>query len=238
MKIAINVVATNRYIYFLNDLCDSISSFLDTENNEVNLIVYTNVDIPESIYSKHSNISIKKRYIDHEPWPYPTLKRFHYFIMEKDFLISCDYSYYIDVDSIFIGKIKDQIFTKEGTVGTIHPCLSGGIGTPERNPLSQAYIPLGSNNKYFCGGFFGGTGKSFVSMTESIKESIEKDMGNGIMAIWHDESHLNKFFYENPPELILETPFAVAENYTNKEKESVILFIDKNSRGGHQFFRE
>ena len=44
MKIAINVVATNRYIYFLNDLCDSISSFLDTENNEVNLIVYTNVD--------------------------------------------------------------------------------------------------------------------------------------------------------------------------------------------------
>ena len=74
-------------------------------------------------------------------------------------------------------------------------------------------------------------------MTESIKASIEKDMGNGIMAIWHDESHLNKFFYENPPELILETPFAVAESLTQKYESSKILFLDKKLKGGHYFFR-
>jgi histo-blood group ABO system transferase len=235
MKIAINVIATNKYINFLPDLVKSIDDFL-FKNSDVLIIVHTNSNINE-INSSSGRIKILKNEIEHEPWPFTTLKRFHYFNKVKDLIAKSDYSFYIDADSLFIGEMKEEFLPTGGMLGTIHPCLFFGNGTPERNPESKAFISPSENNRYFCGGFFGGDSKSFLKMSEKICSNIDEDLSKGIIAIWHDESHINRFFLDNPPNFIMEPPFAVAESLTRKYESSKILFLDKKLKGGHDFFR-
>lgn len=234
MKIALNLIATNKYISFLDVICPSIEEFFFPEA-DLTVIVHTNLDLPESL-SSYKRIRFVRNEIQHEPWPFTTLKRFEYFLSARKELSKSDYCFYIDVDSLFINKIPTDIL-KKGIFGTIHPCLFVGPGSPERNPESKAYIPIGSDNRYFCGGFFGGSSEEFIKMSEFILANIQDDLSRGIIAVWHDESHLNRYLYDNPPALLLDHPFAVAENLTPIKEGSKILFLDKSVRGGHDFFR-
>lgn len=236
MRIGLNLIATNKYFHFVPKILESIEKFFFI-NDDVTILIHTNMDTG-NIISSRNNINIIKNEIEHEPWPFTTLKRFHYFSNAKIQMCECVLIFYIDVDSIFIGTIESSMLPKDGIFATLHPCLFQGEGTPERNPLSKAFIPIGSNNKYFCGGFFGGFKKEFYEMCEKIKDDIDSDLKNNYIAIWHDESHLNRFLYENPPSLILKPPFAVAENITQASKESKIIFLDKQKIGGHLFFRD
>ena len=56
-----------------------------------------------------------------------------------------NYSFYIDADSLFIGEMKEEFLPVGGMIGTIHPCLFSGNGTPERNPNSKAFISHSEN---------------------------------------------------------------------------------------------
>ncbi len=236
-KIAINVIATNKYINFIDGLCDSIANCLFKES-EITLIVYSNLHIPNEVISKHPKFNFVSKHIEHEKWPFTTLKRFEYFLMAKEDILACDYAFYVDADSLFINETKEDILPPSGMIGTIHPCLHQGVGTPERNPQSKAYIPQNANNRYFCGGFFGGKSEDFINVSEHIKKNIDDDYSRNIIAIWHDESHLNKYFFQDPPAKILEWPYAAAENLVKPTENSGILFLDKNSRGGVNFYRE
>ena len=233
--VSINVIATNKYVNFLPDLVNSINDFL-FKDSKILVIVHTNSSL-DGIDPVNKRIKIIKNEIEHEPWPYTTLKRFHYFNKAKDLIERSDYSFYIDADSLFIGEMGEDFLPESGMIGTIHPCLSSGNGTPERNPQSKAFISPSENNRYFCGGFFGGDSKSFLEMSEKVFLNIEEDLSKNIIAIWHDESHINRFFFDNPPFSILEPPFAVAESLTPRHDSSKILFLDKNLKGGHEFFR-
>jgi histo-blood group ABO system transferase len=235
MKILLNIIATNKYISFLDVICPTIGSNF-FKNSEITVLVHTNSELPEGL-EKYNKIKFIKNPIEHENWPLTTLKRFHYFLSCEEILREHDYCFYIDADSQFIGEMEENILPEVGTIGTIHPCLFSGNGTPDRNPNSQAYIPYGANNRYFCGGFFGASALEFIKMSHQIMENIDQDLKNGVMAIWHDESHLNKWFFLNPPNLILDNPFAIAENLTTIQSSSKVLFLDKATRGGHDFFR-
>lgn len=79
-------------------------------------------------------------------------------------------------------------------------------------------------NTYFAGGFNGGSSKEFLRMSREIKENIEKDYEKNIIAIWHDESHMNKWFYENKPDIVLGTQYCIPSNrVTDKTKISAIV---------------
>ena len=235
MKIILNLIATNKYINFLPEILDSVDLYFFPQS-DVTVVIHTNVDIPEEMV-ENRRVSIKTNLIEHEPWPFTTLKRFHYFNTISEEILRSEYAFYIDVDSKFIKTIDDDILPKSGLIGTIHPCLFDGPGTPERNPNSEAYIPHGSNNRYFCGGFIGGSSEEFINMSREIIGRIQRDLEKDIIAVWHDESHINKYFYQNKPEVILDHPFAVAENLNEIREASRILFLDKSVRGGHDFFR-
>ena len=235
MRITLNLIATNKYTAFLPEILDSIDEYF-FRDSDVDVIIHTNQDIRKDLFENRRFRQIINK-IEHEPWPYTTLKRFHYFDSTSDIILKSDYCFYIDVDSLFVKSIGTEILPVKGLIGTIHPCLYQGEGSPERNPSSEAYIPYGSNNRYFCGGFIGGTSNEFLEMSREIISRIQKDLDNGIIAVWHDESHINKYFYQNRPEVVLDHPFAAAENLTEIKEGSKILFLDKSVRGGHDFFR-
>jgi histo-blood group ABO system transferase len=235
MKILLNIIATNKYVWFLDKIVPSIDQFF-FPNEEVTVLVHTNNTLSPSVY-EHKRLKILINEIPHEGWPFITLKRFHYFLKEEKILSDHDYCFYIDADSLFIKEINQSHISESGMFGTIHPCLFNGPGTPERNPNSLAYIPEGSNNRYFCGGFFGGSSEDFVQTSKIIKQNIDTDLSNGIIAVWHDESHLNHFFFHNPPSVVFDNPFAVAENLTQEQNNSHIKFLDKSTIGGHDYFR-
>jgi histo-blood group ABO system transferase len=172
--------------------------------------------------------------IEHEPWPAPTLKRFEYFSLAESLIRESNFSFYIDVDSLFIRDIElSNLGINEdfkGMIGTLHPGYYGRCGTPERRPISLAYIPKEANNSYYCGGFFGGSSESFLDFIFLMKSNIQNDLEKGIIAIWHDESHLNKYFYTNPPKSVLGVGFTCPEERRFKEDyfmEPYIIFLNK-----------
>jgi histo-blood group ABO system transferase len=63
-----------------------------------------------------------------------------------------------------------------------------------------------------------------------MKSNIQNDLEKGVIAIWHDESHLNKYFYTNPPKSVLGVGFTCPEESRFKEDhfmEPYIIFLNK-----------
>jgi histo-blood group ABO system transferase len=235
MRVVLNVIATNKYTFFLNGLITSAEqNFLP--GVEKTYIIHTNVplDIQGDLVGK-----VIVNHIEHESWPGPTIKRFHYFLMQEDAIASSDYCFYVDVDSLFVREISgSDVLPLNGMAGTLHTSFYGNGGTPERNPASRACIPHGSDNKYFFGGFFGGDSESFIETCKELRASIDEDFSNDIVAVWHDESHLNRFFFENPPARIFDNYMAVPEEFPlDQYTNARLIFLQKGKYGGHDYFR-
>ena len=228
MKICILNIATNKYIQFVESLLDSIEeNFLN--GHEISALVFTDHEIEES----SNNVKIVK--IDHEPWPIPTLKRYHYFMKEEEYISQFDYCFYLDVDMRIVGKVGDEILGD--LVATQHPGFwfkNRNEFSYERRPKSTAYIPYEEGKMYYAGGFNGGKPEHFLKMSKDIVDNIEKDFENNLIAVWHDESHMNRYLLNNPPTVELTPsycyPEAVEHNPAawNVPFEPKILALDKN----------
>ena len=227
-KSLMNIIATGKYEKYVEGIVNSlVVNFLP--ETELKIIVYT--DSKKILKSDDQNIIAIK--INHEPWPYPTLKRFHYFILALDHIEKSDYSFYIDVDSFFRKKVDLNILgflDSSGIIGTVHPGFYGSSGTPETRKESTAYIPKDHRFIYHCGGFFGGNSPDFIHLTKTIKKNIDEDLSKGIIAIWHDESHLNRYFLDYPPFKSMDKGFSSPEELLgqDKYKDPYIVFIDKS----------
>ena len=228
MKICILNIATNKYIQFVEPLLNSIEKNFLTEH-DISALVFTEHKIEECT----DNVKISQ--IEHEPWPIPTLKRYHYFLKEREHISQFDYCFYMDVDMRIDSKVGDEILGD--LVATQHPGFwfkSNDQFSYERNPNSTAYVPMGEGKMYFAGGFNGGRPKDFLKMSETIVNNIEKDFENGIIAVWHDESHMNRYLIDTPPTIELNPSYCFPEAaYYNPQGwhvpfEPKILALEKN----------
>jgi histo-blood group ABO system transferase len=150
-----------------------------------------------------------------EPLGYPreTLFRYNTILTQEELLLGYDYLFYSDADMRFVADVKPEDIFSRGLTATLHPGFIGTSGTPERRPESRAYVPVRAKNSYFAGGFIGGRLDCFLPMARDIAADVKLDEGRGITAIWHDESHLNRYLYDHPPSKILSPSFCYPEGY-------------------------
>jgi hypothetical protein len=140
-------------------------------------------------------------------FPNATLLRYHLISGVRDSLLKYENIFYCDADMLFAAPITEDEILSSGITATEHP---GYLDHPERanyesNPVSTAYLKQART--YFCGGFNGGTSAAYLEMAKTIREGVEADFKHGIVALWHDESHLNRYCYDNPPARILSPAF-------------------------------
>jgi len=223
LRIGVVVIATNSYTSFIGPLYDSMKKYFMLDKTiDVTMIVFTNQTIGIQ--------GIREVRIDHEPWPMMTLKRFHVFYNNRELLREFDYLVYMDADTRFVDAVGSEVLGD--LVVTNHAGFYGNHRRTfpyEKNPKSRAYISPKEGTNYVCGGFFLGRRDAFLNMAKSLMEAIDTDLSNNIIAMWHDESHLNRYIIDHPPSKILHPMYCYHEdrqfNYSPK-----ILAITKNDK--------
>ena len=129
-----------------------------------------------------------------EGWPNATMMRYH--ILSRH-LPDTDYIFLIDADMVIAQRIGPEILPLggKGFTATLHPGYIGKMSHElphERRPESAAFVPETHRDRYYAGGFVGGSRVSMRTLCADIMGIIDRDAKRGIVPIFHDESALNK----------------------------------------------
>lgn len=208
MRIGLAVVATGKYLPLAVEMARSAREyFLRQHHVRVFIGSETHALLPHYAFSC---------YWQHWGWPGATLYR-HSFVLGLAGLFeeqNYDYVFMVDADMRFVAPVGDEILSD--LVGTIHPGFWNkprSQFTYEDRPESRAYIPHGSGEKYYAGGFQGGRTATYLAACREIARRIDADEDRGITAVWHDESHWNRYLFENPPTLELDPGYCYPESW-------------------------
>jgi histo-blood group ABO system transferase len=136
-----------------------------------------------------------------EGWPAATMRRYHVIVDQADRFSDASHIFHVDADMLFVAPVGPEILGR--LVGTRHPGYIGRRGTYEERLESTAYVAPDEGRVYYCGGFVGGERTAFLQLAEAIQAGVDEDARNGIVATWHDESHLNRYLVDHPPEVTL-----------------------------------
>lgn len=234
MKIAICFIGTGKYLNFLPKYYQNIHKYF-LPNVEKNFLVFTDGDgdFPEDVKVYHQ---------EHLEWPYITLKRFEIIQKAKEEIKKNDWFVFIDADTLVVESIKYEDFFDDSKsfFGVHHPCHFLQMpphnkfpGAFEINPLSKSCIKEEDDlSVYYQGCLWGGKSSEIFELIEKLESRINQDLENNVIAVWHDESHLNKFFIENKSRVnTLGPEYAYPEvfnNYCNFEPKIVHLAKDNS----------
>ncbi|XP_077904667.1 globoside alpha-1,3-N-acetylgalactosaminyltransferase 1 isoform X8 [Ictidomys tridecemlineatus] len=115
-----------------------------------------------------------------------------------------DYLFCLDVDMVFRNLWGPE--TLGELVAAIHPgyfTASRQQFPYERRRASTAFVADSEGDFYYGGAVFGGRVASVYEFTRVCHMAILTDKANGIMAIWQEESHLNRHFISHKPSKVL-----------------------------------
>lgn len=217
MRIGLCVIATGKYGRFVGPLWESAQRFF-LVGHEVRLWLFS--DAPPLVPCEWVPTA-------HRPWPGPTLYRYHTLLEAENQLRAMDYVFYCDADMRFVAPVGEEVLGKQ--VAVLHPGFYGKPAcefTYERRPQSRACIPPGEGNHYYAGGFQGGCTENYLSAARSMRQAIDDDLRRDLVAVWHDESHWNRYCLDHPPSVVLPPAYCCPESWPIPERK--LLALDKN----------
>lgn len=236
VKVAILYICTGKYDIFWKDFFKTSESYF-LPDCEKQYFVFTDA----TSISYQNNPRIHKIYQQKLGWPFDTLKRFEIFLKAEEKLRNFDYLFFLNANMRFVDRVDESILPshEEGLLAVLHPYFYNKERSElpyEANPLSAAYIAPDEGKCYFMGGFNGGTSPRYLELIKDISLRIQKDLSKGIIARWHDESHLNKYLLERSVK-ILTPQYGYPEGF-DLDLIPKIIILDKGKFGGHSWLRD
>ncbi len=170
--------------------------------------------------------------------------RFQIFLNIKEQLQEFDYIFFLNANMLPVAPVGDEILPTEeqGLMVMIHSFFyqkDRSEFTYETNPASTAYIPPDQGKYYFRGSFNGGISHVFLQAYSQMLDNTLTDLNNNIIAIWHDESHLNKYVLDKNP-LILPPEYGCCEGEVLPrplKAKAILLDKAKPKYGGLAYLR-
>lgn len=218
MNITILLISTRRYDQFVAPLIKSIEKyFLPTHNIKISLFT-----------DKFHTLSLGRAKVEQTRIPsigFPEATLFRYkTLTTKEY--DTDYLFYMDVDMLVVDTVGDEILGD--IVAVRHPGFYIGGGSWEiENKKSTAYISNISGLFYYAGGFQGGKTENYYGAMEKMRDNIQIDKDNKTMACWHDESHWNKYLYDNKNFLSLSPSYCMPEPKLKRHEWRLNSFVPR-----------
>ena len=234
ITVAILYVCTGKYICFWDEFFNSCEKhFLpDTPKH---YYVFT-----DQHFAQEDAPNVTRIHQENLGWPDNTLRRFHMFLNVENDLSRHDYLFFFNANCLFRKDISLDFLPADNEqllVGR-HP---GNVDKEpdqmpyERRSRSRACIPFGTGKDYVCGGVNGGHSKTFLRFAKSARDAIDADYHDGVVAVWHDESHLNRYVLDHP-HVVRHAGYCYPAKWKLSE-ELHIEIRDKTDFGGHAKLR-
>ena len=235
MKVGILYICTGRYDMFWKEFYESCeNNFLP--NCEKEYYVFT--DSKSEEFKMHPNVNVF--YKEKLPWPLPAILRYQYFL-SVDYNLDVEYLFFFNANMRIEGAVSKEEFlpTKENFVALSHPSLYNKKPqefTYEPRVDSTAYIDKDKGEHYFMSSLMGGKVKPFLDACRVMDKNIQIDLYKNIIALWHDESHWNRYLLGRSDVKILSPSYGYPQEMT-LPFECKIMLRDKHLHGGHKFLR-
>lgn len=227
-NIAIFYICTGKYNILWKEFYESSEEFFLSEHHK-EYFVFTDV---ENLEYEEQNQAIHRIKQEKLPWPYPTLYRFKMFNTQYEYVKNFDYVFFFNANAKFVKAVSavDVLPNNEenGLVVVKHPRyrMYENFDFPyDRNFKCQAYIKYGKGETYVQGCIIGGTVEAFFEMSKKLEKQIDKDLSKNIIALWHDESYLNKYLMGKNYKLL---PIQFANNVDTVYEDTIIWMRPKH----------
>lgn len=227
LTIATTVFAVGKYIQFLKDFLESaeehyfvgyrVHYYLFTDQPEA----VPNVKLREERKLIVKNMAGSRRWQDISMGRMIEIEK----LTESELDNEADYIFSFDVDAKFYARWSAE--TLGHLVAVIHPWFYNyprDKFTYERRSESEAFIPYDEGDFYYAGGAFGGSVQEVHKLTKTCTEKQSIDHAKSIEALWHDESHLNKYFLYNKPSKLLSPEYLWRDVSARTNEVKVIRF--------------
>ncbi|WP_109591277.1 glycosyltransferase [Psychrobacter immobilis] len=242
-SVAILYIATGRYTVFWDYFYCSAEKHLLPDCHKHYFIFTDDESLIDSLNAQDNNVTAVKQ--EALIWPYVTLMRYNMFLNSRHLIEPFDYTFFFNGNTEFLKIVTQQdllpLKSKESLTFYLQPHVFHRRRNKypyDRNSNSNAYIPYNQGKYYFAGGIVGGKTKSFLDFSNTLNQNTITDLEKHIIALWHDESYLNKFALGRTDIKILPPYFTRGEREYWK-KSSKIMFSDKTHYrfGGHAYLR-
>ena len=227
-NVGLNIVAIAKYTKFLQPLITSADKYFMRDHKVTYFVISDKLDEVAKVKTNRHIVSIMEK---SQGWPNNTLVRFQFINKHRDVYQNMNFFFQIDVDMLFVSSFNSEALGSR--VGTLHPGVywKQRLSFPyDRNPKSTAYVNRYEGEYYFAGGVFGGCVSEVITMADIIVKNILTDLNKyNYIALWHDESHLNRYFIDHPPTKVLSPEYCTPEDSIISTKHR-LLALNKNHK--------